>query len=230
MKDNLSDKIIEQIDTEQIAPLPRWYFILWRVIFWLFAILSIIIGSLAVAVMLFLFFDYGSHGLWTASNDGITELLLLIPYIWLIVFALFIIISRESIKHTKRGYQYRLYAIILVSIFLSFALGSLLNLAGIGRTTHEFFNRVPFYNYATYDSLDAWNKPSIGRLAGTITSIKDRNNFSIIDFNGRLWHIHLATSTNSTFIPEASSTVRIVGVIEASSSTFIAKMINEWEY
>jgi hypothetical protein len=113
---------------------------------------------------------------------------------------------------------------------LSFILGSIFYFAGIGKTTHEFFNdRVPLYNYATYDSMDAWNRPAIGRLAGIIVSIKDKNDFFIMDFSGHIWHVELATSTRGLYVPEASSTIRMFGVLEASSSLFIAESVYEWE-
>jgi hypothetical protein len=228
MNDELSNKIIGRIDAEQIKPLPRWRFILLRVIFWLFTLLSVIIGSLAVGAILFLFFDYHGHGLATIPND-LFELLLLIPYIWLMVFALFLITANISIKHTKRGYQYSLHNIILVSVSLSVIFGSILNVVGVGRITHEFLNNnVPVYNYAVYDSRDAWNRPAVGRLAGIVSSIQDNKNFSVIDFNGRLWHVRLASSTDDFFL-ESSSTVRISGFLEPSSGLFIARSIIEWE-
>ncbi len=229
MNDELSNKIIEQIDAEKISPRPYWYFVSLRVIFWIFAFLSVIVGSLAVGAMLFLFVDYHAHGLSIIPHD-LTEFLLLIPYIWLIVFVLFIIIGRESIKHTKRGYKYRLYAIVSVSVFLSFIFGSIFNFIGGGKTVHESLSRVPLYAYVTYDSRDAWDQPGIGRLAGIVTFIKDKNDFSIIDFNGHIWQVRLAASTNSNnFTVEASSTVRISGFLDPLSNTFIAKSIVEWE-
>ena len=66
-------------------------------------------------------------------------------------------------------------------------------------------------------------------IAGIIVSIQNKNNFSIIDFNGQVWHVHLATTTSGSFVPEASSTIRMFGMIEASSSIFIAKSVYEWE-
>ena len=226
--DELSNKIIERIDSEKIKSLPHWRFVLLRVIFWLLALLSIIIGSFAVAAMLFLFFSYRAHGLLTVSED-FTELLLLIPYIWLVVFGAFLIITKISIEHTKKGYKYRFRTVLLASVILSLVLGFILYADDIGRMTHEFFNRIPFYNSVTYDSQDIWNRPKIGRLAGVVVSIEDNNNFSIVDFSGHVWHVRLATSTSGLFVPEANSTVRMTGLLEASSSKFIAKSVVEWE-
>jgi hypothetical protein len=155
MNENLSDKIIGRIDNEQISPLPRWRFILWRGLFWLFAILSVIIGGIAVGTMLFLFNGLYISGFLAIPHD-IIELLLLVPYLWLIVFVLFILIARISIKHTKGGYKYGLGFIILTSVFLSVILGSVFYITGIGKMTHEYLNEFPVYNYAVHDEKEAW--------------------------------------------------------------------------
>ena len=228
MNDDLLNKIINQIDTEKIVPIPRWRFLVLRVVFWFFAILSIVIGGFAVSVISFLFSDYYRHGLPVIPKDT-TELLSLIPYIWLAVFVLFIMVGRESIKHTKKGYQYRLYIIVLLSIFLSFIFGCVLNFVGIGQMTHEFLNEnVPLYNYSTYDSRKAWNRPIIGRLAGVVVSVQDKNNFSVVDFSGHVWHVRLATSTSSLFKLEANSTVRMIGILQPPSNIFIINSITQW--
>jgi hypothetical protein len=154
MSDELSDKIIERIDVEQIETIPRWRFIFWRGLFWLFAALSVIFGGLAVGAILFLLANDYLRGLLVISY-GMTEFLLMIPYLWLVVFGLFILITHASIKHTKRGYQYRLYVVVLVSLVLSFILGSVFYFVGIGEITHEYLNKIPLYNYATYDVREA---------------------------------------------------------------------------
>lgn len=229
MNEELLNKIIDQIDTEKIVPIPRWRFLALRVIFWFLAVFSIILGGFAISVMSFLFSDYHRHGLPSIPKDA-TELLSLIPYIWLAVFVLFIMIGRESVKHTKKGYQYRLYIIVIFSVFLSFVLGCVLNFVGIGRLTHEFLNQnIPFYNYSTYDSRKAWNRPVIGRLAGVVVSVEDKNNFSVVDFAGHVWRVCLATSTAGLLTPEASSTVRMIGILDPSSNLFIVNSIMEWE-
>jgi hypothetical protein len=151
MNDQLSDKVIERIDAEQITPFPHWRFVLLHGIFWLLAILSIIVGSCAVACILFLFADYRLHGLLPIPHD-ITELLLLIPYIWLVVLGLFLIVTDLSIKHTRKGYKYGLGRVVLISIILSFIFGFVLYTVGMGEITHKFFNGIPFYNSATYEA------------------------------------------------------------------------------
>jgi len=155
MSEELSDKIIERIDTEKIASLPRSRFLLLRGLFWLFAILSVVIGGLAVGTILFLLTDLYSSGLLTIPHDAV-ELLLMVPYLWLVIFILFIIIARTSIKYTKKGYRYGLIFIVLTTVILSIILGSIFYMAGVGKMTHEFLNRIPLYDSVVHDTKEAW--------------------------------------------------------------------------
>jgi hypothetical protein len=191
-------------------------------------VISLILGSLAVGATLFLFIDYHRHGLFAVPRD-MTDFLLMTPFIWIIVFVLFIAVARISIKHTKKGYRYSLRTIVSVSIILSLIFGFILNFAGIGKTTNEFFNKIPIYNFATHNSRNIWDRPVAGRLAGVILSVQGKNNFSIRDFNGHIWQVRFSTSKNDSFVPKINSTVRISGLLESSSSVFIAYSIHEWE-
>ena len=54
MNDDLSNKIMERIETDKTVPVPRWHFFILRFFFWLFAALSVIVGSFAFGVIFFL--------------------------------------------------------------------------------------------------------------------------------------------------------------------------------
>lgn len=229
MTDQLSRRIIEKINIENIEPLPRWRFIIFGILFWLLAIISITIGSFAISAIIFLFSDFGANGLFTVPHKT-TEFLLFIPYVWLVLFILFMIISRECIEHTQKGYRYHFYVIIFASIFFSIFFGYVLNFFGFGKMTQEYFNEIPLYNEVTYDSEKAWDRPEIGRLAGIIVSIKDKNNFSIIDFKGAEWNIKFLSLVDNDFVIEKNSTVRMSGSIGSSTAKiFIADYIAKWE-
>lgn len=228
MNEQLTNKILERIDTDHLSPLPRWRFLLLRAAVWLLAALSVIVGSIAVAAMLFLFIDHHQHGFWSAEHE-LSELLLMAPFLWVAVFLLFIAIARVSVRHTKHGYRYSLRTLLLVSVLLSISFGVLLNFVGVGKITHEFFNDNAVYSFATYDSKDAWSRPAIGRLAGVVISIQGNDNFFIRDFTGHTWQVYLASSTIDSFAPEVRSTVRMLGSLESSAGVFIANSVVEWE-
>jgi len=228
MNEQLSHKIQKRINADDITPLPRWRFLLLRGSFWLLTGLSILVGSIAVGTTLFLFADDRRHGLW-ATPHGVAEFLSMIPFVWLLVLVLCVALGEMSIRHTRQGYRYQLRTIVSLSILLSVIFGSLLNYTGIGRRTHELFRGVPFYRSATYDSRAAWNRPGIGRLAGVVLPAGSDATFSVIDFGGRVWKVRLATSTSGLSVPEASSTVRMSGMFDPASGTFIARSIHVWE-
>lgn len=150
MNDEFGNKIIERIDAQKIRPLPRWRFVFWRVLFWTFAILSVTVGGLAVGSLILLFADYRAHGLLRVSH-GLFEFLIPMPYAWLIIFIIFILIARVSIRHTPKGYRYQLIAVLPFSIILSVFLGIIFYTAGISKLTHDSLNRFQFYNCLIYD-------------------------------------------------------------------------------
>ena len=227
MNKQLSNKILERIDADQITSLPHWRFLLLRGCFWLLAGLSIAIGSIAIGVILFLLEDHRRHGFFEVSHD-MTELLLIVPFLWIVIFALFIAIAHINVKHTRQGYKYHLHSILFLSIIFSIFFGLLFNFIGIGKTTHEFLNKISIYNSVIYDSKNAWDHPAIGRLAGVIVSIQGRD-FSLKDFNGHVWRVRPVVSMNGSFMPEVNSTVRMLGSLESSSNIFIANFIHKWE-
>ena len=228
MNEELSKKIQERIDTEQITPLPQWRFLLLRWSFGLLASLSVIIGGFAVGAILFLFVDYHKHGLFPGYY-GMVEFLLMVPFVWLFVLILFIYITKKSVRYTRTGYRYRLRTVFSVSILLSLIFGLALNYIGVGEVTHELLNRTSIYDSVVYDSEDAWGRPAMGRLGGTVLLVQDKDDFSVMDFNGRVWLVHVASSSDDYFVPKLNSTVRIFGILEASSSLFIARSVYEWE-
>jgi len=228
MNEQLSDQILEKIDARKITPLPRWRFLLLRVSFWILAVFSVIIGSLAIGAMFFILIDFYLNGFWTVSHE-VTELLLIVPYVWVIVFILFIIISQISVRHIGKGYRYRLLTIVSTNIILSVIFGSILTYAGVGKMVHQYLNNIPLYSSAIYDSKDAWDRPVIGRLSGIVVSVVDGNNFSIMDWNKHIWGVSLATPIIGSFTPEIDSTVRMFGLLDSASSVFVANSIYEWE-
>ncbi len=216
-----------RIEKDQIISIPRWRFLVWRVFYWLCAALSLLLGGFSVGVMLYLFVDFHKHGLWAMPHDVI-DFLAMVPFLWIIALVLFIVIARIGLKHTKKGYRYPIRVMVLGCVILSIIFGSILNFFGVGKITHEFLNTIPLYDSLVLDSGEAYSRPVVGRLAGVITSIQDNNNFSVTDFNGRTWKVRVATSTGS-FVPVASSTIRMFGLLESSTSVFIARSVHNWE-
>ncbi len=149
MNEQLSSKIQEKINSGEIKCLPRWRFVLFRCLAWMLGVTSIILGSISVSVILFLFDDHRQRGFFNVPHE-IAEFLLAIPFVWIVLFIIFIIIARISINHTAGGYKYRFSRVILLTVLASFFLGVIINTIGIGRVVHEFLEEVPGYRYVTH--------------------------------------------------------------------------------
>lgn len=226
---DLSNKILERINEEKIAPIAHWRFVLYRSYFWLFALLSMVVGAFAFAAILFIISDFGHHGLRDLPHD-IVESLLMIPFAWIIILIFFAGITRVCLKFTKKGYQYKLRSVLAGSLITSVVFGYGMFLVGLGKITHESLRENKFYKSTVYDSRTAWGQPEQGRLAGVVIKVQDKKYFSIVDFTGKIWMIQLSTTTaTSTFRVSSSSTVRIVGLYDASSTSFVANNVSEWE-
>lgn len=222
----LSQEILAEIEAKKIAPIPRWRFSLQRLFFWVLAILALLIAGIAAGVALFLLLDLRRHNFGSVPHD-LTEILIMIPFVWLAIVALLVVVARQSFKQTSRGYRYELWLVLLVSVLACLLLGLAAEWSGLGEGTHHFLNRFSLYGDVTYDAQDAWSQPLLGRLAGTVLTVQGSKSFSLIDFNGRLWQVRLATSAGPA--PVAREMILMSGLYEASSSFFLADCVYDWD-
>ena len=82
-EENIAKKVLEQIKSKGILPKPRWRFLLKDYLIWLFFGLTIIVGSLASSIIIFM----------VRSNDWdlynrlhLPFFLKTLPYFWIIIF------------------------------------------------------------------------------------------------------------------------------------------------
>lgn len=190
--DNLGDKVLRKIKEEHIAPKPRWQFLLKDYFIWFFFLASLLFGALAFCVLL--------HSL--AANDWdlyqylhtslIGHILISIPYLWIGLLVVFILIANYNFKHTKSGYRRETYFIVGLSIVGSVVLGTFLQTLGAGEKIEDAVAAsVPYYEKITCCSnrKDIWDQPSVGLLGGEIIAIIDGNNFELKDFSGTNWQV-----------------------------------------
>ena len=152
MKENLSKKIIEKIKEEHIQPKPKWQFSLKAYLVWLLSALSLFIGSLAFSVVLYLIIN-NDWDVYVHITDNLIKFTILsLPYLWIVLLLLFVIISYYNFKHTKKGYKYHFYIILLSSILLSIIFGSLLYSIGVGRALDNILAvKMPMYEKLIFD-------------------------------------------------------------------------------
>lgn len=184
---DLSKKIFDAIKEKKITPKPRWEFLLKNYIVWSLGIISLIIGSLAVSVIIFMF-KYSDIAIYEKINNNFFEFVVInLPYFWIIFMALFIIVADYNFKQTQKGYRYKLSTIILSSIIISMFFGSTLYALGSGKMIDDIMSRkAPFYPELINRGIKNWDNPEAGKLIGIVAGIRD-NDLDLITHDQKEW-------------------------------------------
>lgn len=225
---NISDKIIEKIREEKITPKPRWQFLLKYYVFWTIFGASIIVGSLSFAVILHTTLE-NDWDIYRYLDKSLFEYIFIsLPYFWIILLAVLLWVAYYDYRHTKTGYRYQYYWIVLGSILISFILGLGSLRLGIGKEIDEIFARnIPYYNGTLKHKKEVWSHPEKGLLAGRIKTIIDEKDFNLEDFKGEIWEIR---ESNIVWheTPKIEEEVKLIGEKSDSCCIFFVKEIRSW--
>jgi len=212
---NIAKKILEKIKQANLKPKPKWQFTLFDILPWFLFTLAVLIGSLATSIII----------LMTRTNDwdlygrmGRFFFLKTIPYFWIIILILFLVLAYINFNKTKGGYRYQFYIIILASVIISVVLGVLFyNLGFSENLEFRMQKQVPFYRNVIMGHMMKpqkmmWSNPEEGFLAGQVISITDNYDFIFKDFETNQWHI-IATEDSyiHPFRLETDMKLRLLG-------------------
>lgn len=192
---NISRQVLQKIKQEKIAPEPKWRFLLKDYVMWAFFGISILLGGLATAVIIFLTQNSG----WEIYSQGqaswLKFILLNIPYFWLLFFALFIFAAYYNFYHTNSGYRYRFFYILLISVACSIMFGSVIYGVGLGEKIENiFYKRVPFYEEIMHHRQEVWQQPGRGFLVGDLL-VEDKK-IILVDPMSNKWFLVFSSSSN----------------------------------
>jgi hypothetical protein len=190
--DNLGDKILRKIKEECICPKPRWQFLLKDYFIWLLFLISLLLGSLAFCVALYVLSTNDWDLYQYLHTTLVGHILVSIPYLWIVFLIIFVFIAYHNFKYTKSGYRRETYFVVGLSVVGSLFLGTFLHTLGAGEKIEEFVSAsVPMYEKIACCSnrKDIWDQPASGLLGGTIMVILDENNFELKDFGGTDWRV-----------------------------------------
>jgi hypothetical protein len=230
MKD-LSKNILAEIKQQEIKPIPRWRFILKNYGIWMAFGLLIILGSLSVSVIIFMFTDH-DWNLYSYFNKSLWEsILLAIPYFWFILMVGFLAFAYYDLRRTKSGYKLNFIKIGSINILASILLGALFFYSGLGLKIDQIFaNNVPFYqSIHQFAGPRVWQNPENGLLVGEITNIENDGNFEIRDLNNQNWLVKcLNCLLNANIVNQQGMLVKLVGKI-SGNQIFDASELRPWK-
>ena len=227
---DLEKRILETIEKRRLAPRPYAYFFAKRSVFWMLAGLSIVLGAVSVAVLIFAAQDYlatGGRGFDEMPLDDVFEYL---PYVWVATLAAFVTSAVYALRMTPGGYRYRTGTVLAGTIALSVGLGVLLHTAGIGERTHQFLStHVPLYDSLTRERPKSAPEPDLGSLTGTVVSFDGKSAMVLKDFTGHIWSVDVTGAKLILDDPlAADEDVEIHGT-KTGPATFHAQTIDDWE-
>ncbi len=214
----LSEKVLQDIKDNNIAPKPRWRFLLHDGLIAAATVVSVLVGSVAFSVMLYHIVNNDWEIMKLLPQTPLQYFFSTLPYVWLVVLVLFVGLAYYNARHTKGVYRYRAYWVLLASILVSILLGGVIYSAGLAPPIHSFFvDRLPVYNRIMHDRAHFWSQPEEGFLAGGITRIRPAEQyFELRDFGGTLWIVKIDELSMPPRITEGQ-VVRIIGELKSDS-------------
>jgi hypothetical protein len=223
-------RVLETIETRGLTPRPYAYFLAKRWVFWTLAVLSIVLGSISVAVIIFAVQDYfatGGRGFDKLPLDDVFEYL---PFVWLPMFAAFLASAYYAMRQTPNGYIYETWQILQAALVFCCLLGGALHAADAGRRVHGFLiESLPFYEALTRDREKTAPEPDKGILTGTVLSFDGKSALVLRDFTGHTWAVDVAGAKLSLDDPLAPGEDVEIHGIRTGDNSFRAKTIEDWE-
>jgi len=213
MNPNIRNNIIQRIKQDELAPEKRWRVVMRRLLIWVPALLSLIVGSLATGVILFRILHAGWE-LQSVTHDTYGAFFFdILPYAWIILVIILVITTHWALRRTHRGYRWKESLIVLSTLILTTLIGIIVYQTGIAYTIDkELENRArEQYNSMRSNLAIDWHNPSDNRFAGEISvdSI-NQDNLNTISQDGQVWKIDISNALGRDEIGDARH-VRVFG-------------------
>ncbi len=234
--DQFVERVLNRIKIEGVHPRPRWEFLLKNYLFWAVGALAVALGAVAFSAALFEIENTTWRLYLVTHSDLFSFMLSVVPFLWILALAVFVLIGYFNIRHTKRGYRYPLSLIAIGAVLTSVTLGGALYAGGYGGQIEESIGSFPpFYRPILEQERNWWLNPTKGLLGGVVVSAASSSplGFVLKDFSGHLWKIDASDLRGIDLTVLArGGMVRIVGVpiagASASSTIFHACFVFPW--
>jgi hypothetical protein len=198
-----NDQIIQKIKTENLKPISKSVFLFRKISIWFLLAISTIFGAYAFAFFFLktLYIDFDNWQYFASSYN--IFLMDNIPYIWVSLFILSLLLVFYLFKKTNKGYRHSVVFIGAVSILISFSLGIVLSKVFIGK--------VYFIERFENEKLINWTNPEAGRLSGEVLFIEDQY-ILLRDIKDEVWNVDISyVLDNSIDTIKSNEVISIIG-------------------
>jgi hypothetical protein len=230
--------VLARITAEHVVPTPRYAFLMREYTVWGLWLASIALGALAVAVTIYDGLS-ATYALYEATHDNFwTFLVSVLPYLWLIVFAVMTVVAVRGLRATKRGYRYSTFLILGSSVVCSVFGGVLFHVFGFGFWLDNILgHQIDQYMSMEKMELGMWQAPDQGRLIGmlvaTDTSADSSSTELTLQFqdaSGHTWTIsNDGLNERELALLQSKNRVRLLGTT-TDATTFHICGVFPWMY
>ena len=227
---DLERKVLETIEKRGLAPRPYAYFLAKRSVLWTLAAVSILLGAISVAVLIFAAQDYLNTGGRGFDEMPLDDVFKYLPYVWLATLAAFLASAYYAVRQTPGGYRYKTWHLLSAALAVCGVLGFALHAADAGRRVHGFLvQSLPIYDSLTREKEKTEPEPDKGVLTGTVLSFDGKATMILKDFTGKTWTVDVTGAKITMDDPLApDEDVEIQGS-RTGANTFVARSVGDWE-
>jgi cytochrome c-type biogenesis protein CcmE len=223
-----SEKLISKMKNQNLKPIPKWRFTIKGMGIGFTILVSVILGGLAFSIILFSIQQLGFDLVTHMSHSKIEFLLGLLPFLWIVLLIVFLILGVISIKNSRKGYKFSPSRLIIINAAFSVLFGTLFFIGGGAQWLENIFAvKIELYESVNEKKINMWSMPEEGYLSGTIQSVNEKS-LILVDFNKKKWTVDYQQS----FIPpsvllEDGEVIKLKGKMKAPDY-FRADEVRPW--
>lgn len=225
---NRSARIMAYIEESGVTPTSRLVFLSKNILVWCLWILSILVGSMSIAVIsgAVVRAVYGFYEpVHTSMLHSVLELM---PYVWLPVFMTMVLLAYINLQHTNTGYRYPFWQIVCSSLLFSMAGGVLLYFMGIGYMIDKKMGDI-LPMYTTQERIEAkmWQQPVDGRLLGRLVATEESRPLALfLDIEAQTWELAISElHPRAAALLQKGDTVKLLGMVEEDGSFVVCDVL-----
>jgi hypothetical protein len=180
---------MDKIMRGDVRQVPRWHFVVKNSVLWIVGLGCVIAGALTVSLIIFTVANSAFILRDIAYYSFLQHVMIMLPLLWIFITILFVVLVELFVRHTKQGYKYSLWLIILVNMVLSAIVGVIFYSCGISHALDDVLDKR-FRNYHSVERRQAhlFNDPEKGMIIGRVTKCED-DYFTLVTPDNTQWHV-----------------------------------------
>jgi hypothetical protein len=190
--DKISKHILEQIKEEKIKPLPRWHFLMVKILLIAALIFSIVVGGVVMSMVFLKLGDLDWRFISLAGEKGLPKIFDVLPVLWMILLIMLVWLSILVFERTETGYKYSPVWVVLGSVLFSTVLaGCFYFTSGAEKIEEAMRGGIPFYEMLEREKEARFNLPERGILPGRVLVIISPKELTMEDMRNQEWQVRL---------------------------------------